>query len=81
MTDCRGVLRRLWEYLDGELPRAEADGIRAHLAECARCHPQYRFQLRFLNALITAHAGREVPRPEFVSRLRDALGSADGDLT
>ena len=80
MTDCRTVIRRLWEYLDGELPRGEADAIRAHVAECAHCNPQYKFQLRFLNALLRAHAQREVPRSEFVSRLRDALGSIGGDL-
>lgn len=81
MSDCRDVIQQLWEYLDGELPAAEAQEIREHLAECEVCHPQYTFQLRLLNALVRAHAEREVPRPEFVQRLRETLGSIGGDLT
>jgi anti-sigma factor (TIGR02949 family) len=80
VTDCRGVLDRLWEYLDGEMPQRDAEAIRAHLAGCEHCNPQYRFQLRFLNALVRAHAAREVPRPEFVRRLRATLGTIGRDL-
>ncbi len=80
MSDCRDILCQLWEYLDGELPAGEADAIRLHLADCEHCNPQYRFQLRFLNALVRAYAAREVPRPEFVSRLRATLDSIGDDL-
>jgi anti-sigma factor (TIGR02949 family) len=81
MSDCQDVIRRLWEYVDGELPAGDADAIRTHLAACAHCHPQYEFQLRFLDALVTAYAAREVPRPEFVSRLKAALDDIGDDLT
>ena len=81
MTDCRNVIRQLWEFLDGELPAGEADAIRVHLSKCAHCNPQYRFQLRFLNALVRAYAVHEVPHPEFVSRLRQTLDSIGDDLT
>jgi anti-sigma factor (TIGR02949 family) len=81
VTDCRKVLGRLWEFLDGEIPQQEAEEIRAHLVACAHCHPQYRFQLRFLNALVRAHAAREVPRPAFVRRLRETLDTIGSDLT
>ena len=81
MSDCRSVIRRLWEFLDGELPGAEADEIRQHLAECEACNPQYRFRLRFLNALVRAYAARELPPPEFVRRLRGALDGIGDDLT
>ncbi len=81
MSDCREVISRLWEYLDGELPPDEAHRIRLHLAKCAHCNPQYKFQLRFLNALVQAYAAREVPRPEFVSRLRATLDGIGDDLT
>ena len=80
MTDCRKVLARLWEFLDGEIPQQEAREIREHLAACAHCHPRYRFQLRFLNALVRAHASGAVPRPEFVRRLREALADIGEDL-
>ncbi len=73
MSDCDAVLRRLWELLDGELTREEASRIRRHLTECERCRPHYRYQLRFLNALVRSYARADVPRPEFVARLRVAL--------
>jgi len=81
MSDCRDVLRQLWEYLDGELPPGEADEIREHLEDCAHCNPQYEFQLHFLDALVKAYAAREVPGPEFVRRLRAALDAIGDDLT
>ncbi len=81
MSDCREVLEQLWEFLDGELPAGEATEIREHLSDCAHCNPQYEFQLRFLEALVKSYAAREVPRPEFVTRLKAALGAIGDDLT
>ena len=81
MTDCGKVLGQLWEFLDGEMPKQEAEDVRAHLVRCAHCNPQYKLQLRFLNALVRAHAAREVPRPEFVRRLREILATIGSDLT
>lgn len=75
MVDCQHVMKRLWAYVDGELPETEAGELREHIAVCARCGPQYRFQLAFLG--LVAHAGAAVrPRAEFVRRLRSALKSA-----
>jgi len=62
MIDCHGIMKRLWEYLDGELPPDEADRIRDHLAMCARCYPQYRHQLAFL-ALVSRAAAATTQRP------------------
>ncbi len=80
MIDCHGVMKRLWEYLDGELPPDEADRIRDHLAMCARCYPQYRHQLAFL-ALVSRAAAATTPRQEFVRRLDAVLASAEDDRT
>jgi mycothiol system anti-sigma-R factor len=77
MMDCRDVMKHLWEYLDGELPERELASLREHLAVCARCYPQYRFQLAFLG-LVARAAAASAPRPEFVSRLRAVLASAKG---
>jgi len=74
MVDCRHVMTRLWEYLDGELPAGEAEALRLHLVECGRCHPQYRFQLAFLG-LVSRAAPARGPRPEFRRRLAEALAS------
>lgn len=76
MIDCHGVMKRLWEYLDGELPASDVEGIREHLAMCARCYPQYRYQLAFLSAVARAGAG-VAPRPAFAERVRAALASTE----
>ncbi len=76
MIDCQHVMKRLWAYLDGELPHADAEALREHLAVCARCNPQYRFQLAFLQ-LIARAIPRRGPRPEFRRRLVAALGIAE----
>ena len=81
MSDCQDVLKQLWEYLDGELPEGATEDIHDHLEACADCHPQYEFQLQFLEALVKAYAAREVPRPEFVRRLKAALDAIGDDLT
>jgi anti-sigma factor (TIGR02949 family) len=80
VTDCGKVLGRLWEFLDGEIAKQEAEEVRAHLVRCEHCNPQYKLQLRFLNALVRAHAAHEVPRPEFVRRVRAILGTIGRDL-
>jgi len=77
MIDCHGVMKRLWEYVDGELDPEEARAIAEHLSMCARCHPQYEFQLAFLASIVEAHGRRPAPRPEFASRLRAALAEVD----
>lgn len=77
MLDCHDVMRRLWGYVDGELPADESQAVAEHLTMCARCNPQYRFQLTFLAALVRSHARVPEPRPEFRQRLRAALATVD----
>ena len=48
-SPCADSMRRLWEYLDRELPEAEEDEIRRHLAECGRCRPHAAFAQRLLD--------------------------------
>ncbi|MCE1179990.1 MAG: mycothiol system anti-sigma-R factor [Micrococcales bacterium] len=40
-VDCSEVLHRLYEYLDGEMGRADAHRIAYHLAECGPCLRQH----------------------------------------
>lgn len=61
MLDCNAVMRQLWDYLDGELTLETEQAVRAHLAVCKRCYPQYRFESAFLRAL--AASRREHPGP------------------
>jgi anti-sigma factor (TIGR02949 family) len=61
MMSCREVIEHLWDYLDGELAPERVEEIAAHLAECARCYPQYRFEFAFLEAL--ARQRDRLPEP------------------
>ena len=64
--DCYDVVRQLWDYLDGELTDESMAAIRAHLAQCRQCYPQFDFERTFLDAL--AATRRERPAPNMVRR-------------
>jgi anti-sigma factor (TIGR02949 family) len=68
MLDCDAVMRQLWDYCDGELTPERMETIRAHLAVCQRCYPQYEFERDFLALL--QRATREHSDP---TRLRERL--------
>ena len=73
MLDCDAVMRQLWDYLDGELTPDREDAVRAHLAVCKRCYPQYDFQRAFLDALESSrrqHPPERVFRERVLSALR-----------
>lgn len=52
--DCEQTVRRLWDYLDGQLGPVELSAVDAHLAECDRCPPHFEFERRFLEAVRAA---------------------------
>ena len=70
MMTCRDVIEHLWDYLDGELSTDQTQAVAAHLAECARCYPQYRFQYAFLELLVRNRERISPPPRETVERLR-----------
>ena len=70
MMTCREVIEHLWDYLDGELSPDQTQAVAAHLAECARCYPQYRFQYAFLELLVRNRERIPPPPRETVDRLR-----------
>ena len=75
MLDCDAVMRQLWDYLDGELTAERMEAIRAHLALCARCYPQYEFERAFLETLARArreHSDYVGLRVRVMAALRDA---------
>ncbi|MFL5575198.1 MAG: zf-HC2 domain-containing protein [Gemmatimonadaceae bacterium] len=74
MLDCDAVMRQLWDYLDGELTEERMEAIRAHVAVCARCYPQYEFERTFLAALARArreHSDYDGLHSRVMSALRD----------
>lgn len=50
-TDCREVLERVYEYLDGEMNDGDVAKIREHLDECSPCLKQYDLDVA-LKALV-----------------------------
>ncbi len=60
MMPCDQVISKLWEYLDGALDDARAAKIREHLEMCARCLPQYNFEVAFLE-LLKRNSSQPVP--------------------
>ena len=40
-VDCSEALSNLFEFLDSEMPEADADRIREHLADCEPCLSEY----------------------------------------
>jgi putative oxidoreductase len=73
MISCQEVIIELWDYLDGELPVERAALMADHLAECARCYPQYRFEYAFLAAVARQRAKGPGPSPALVERVAGAV--------
>lgn len=68
--DCRQTVRRLWDYLDGQLGPVDTVAIDAHLRECERCPPHFVFERRFLDAV---RASRDATMTPDAGKIR-ALG-------
>jgi len=49
--DCDRAARRLWAFLDGELPAGEVAEMERHLIECMKCQLVMEEQRWFLAAL------------------------------
>jgi mycothiol system anti-sigma-R factor len=58
---CEEVLLHLWEYLDQELAREEAEAVAAHLGYCGRCHPAYCWDRALLELLARQRATCSAP--------------------
>ncbi len=84
MMPCDQVISKLWEYLDGALDEARAGKIREHLEMCARCLPQYNFELAFL-ALLKRNAYQPVPvslrRKVFEALLESSAADQNAQLS
>lgn len=69
--NCKTTVEMLSAYLDRELPTAERDAIRAHLADCDGCRTEER-DLRALKGLLLGVRAPE-PAPDFEMRLMSSL--------
>ncbi len=68
---CADTLPLLWELIDHELAPDVAERVRAHLAVCPRCFPQYDFQRAFV---VFLRRSGETPVPaDLPERVRERL--------
>lgn len=73
--DCETAVRRLWDFLDGELPGRPHAEVEAHLRACDRCPPHFHFSARVQRALRDGSAPPP-PRAEEEAALRRRVRAA-----
>ncbi len=76
--DCRGILRVMSDYIDGDLERSVCAEIEEHLTTCRKC----RFHVDAIRYTINIYdewRADDVP-PEAVIRLRERLSEETGCL-
>ena len=57
VLDCEQTVRRLWDYLDQQLPALDMQAVDQHLAECkAKCPSHFAFERAFLDVLRTSRS-------------------------
>ncbi len=70
--DCEGAIRRIYEYLDGELNTWKRAAIARHLDECPPCAQGFDFEIE-LRQVIAFKCRDDVP-PQLRRRIAIAIG-------
>ncbi len=78
-VDCEVALGHLFEFLDSELPEADADRIRAHLEYCEPCLAEYDIE-EHVRALVKRSCCESAPVTLHV-RIREQLTVLRTQLT
>lgn len=76
-TDCRTVLERLYQYLDGEIAGEDYEVVQIHLEECHSCMRHYGFERDFKLLVYRKCSEGRVPEglaERIRSHIREALG-------
>jgi anti-sigma factor (TIGR02949 family) len=66
-TGCEQALKRLLEYIDGELPDSEHDSVERHLRTCRGCCSRMEFESRLKQRLSA------LPAEDAPSKARDRI--------
>lgn len=66
-TGCERALKRLMEYIDGELPDSEHDSVEQHLRTCRGCCSRMEFESRLKHRLSA------LPAEDAPSKARDRI--------
>lgn len=74
---CDEALRRLEDYLDGELSADDLGKVHEHLDSCAPCRSQFTFEASVLRGVRERLKRTDLP-PDLMTRIRRMLGDAGG---
>lgn len=74
---CQDVFERLNDFLDRELSPEDCDRVEEHLARCADCTRQYRFEAGVVESL-KAKLHRIVCPPDVMQRVLSRLAEFRG---
>jgi anti-sigma factor (TIGR02949 family) len=74
---CDQALRRLEDFLDGELTRADLRKVQEHLDTCVPCTSQFAFEAAVLRSVREKLQRTDLP-PGLLTRIRAMLGDAGG---
>lgn len=74
---CDEALRRLEDYLDGELTPADLRKVREHLDTCGPCTTQFTFEAAVLRGVREKLKHTDLP-PDLLARVRRMLDDAGG---
>lgn len=72
MIECEEALRRVQEFLDGELEEVSLREVQAHYDVCRSCYPHLRFEQSFREAVRRAGGSQTTP-PGLRDRLTKLL--------
>ena len=76
-TDCREVLQRVYEFLDGEVDETNRGTIEGHLDGCTNCFEAFDFEAE-LRLMVRAKLAGEVPCPGHLrEKILEALACCD----
>ena len=76
MTDCKRVLQNIFEYLDKELDKTNAEEVEKHIELCRKCYDHFEFE-QALRDRIREIAGKKELSPEFKKRIQNILHEFD----
>lgn len=76
MISCQEAVRRLWDYLEGEVHGPDLERLEHHLERCRRCCAELEFTEE-LQRFMRASADEEIPA-DVMSRLNATLEELGG---
>lgn len=76
MIDCREAVRRMWAYLEHELPAAPTAEFETHLDACQRCCGELEFS-RHLREMVVERAAMPAVPADVRARIDELIAEAD----